>query len=140
MGRDPNNPLGRYILDGEDLIPICDEVGSDGWMAWARWMEVHENRLVAQDYLGEHQEIFLSTMFLALDHRLWGDGPPLLFETMMSGPYGWGEYQVRYATWDDAWAGHHAQLKRMQEDWKRLDPAAPTHSPEGAELGNDGAK
>lgn len=120
MVRDPRNPLGRYILDGEEPIPVYGDILAPEGLAWARWMEVHANRLVAQDYLGEDQEILLSTMFLALDHRFWGDGPPLLFETMISGPYGWGDYQVRYATWDDAWAGHHAQLKRMQEDWERL--------------------
>jgi hypothetical protein len=46
----------------------------------------------------------VSTVFLGLDHQ-WGDGPPLVFETMIFG----GEhdqYQERYSTWDEAEAGH----------------------------------
>lgn len=47
----------------------------------------------------------VSTVFLGLDHRFLGDGPPLLFETMSFGTRG-GEIQVRYSTWDEAERGH----------------------------------
>lgn len=37
---------------------------------------------VAQDYLGDG-EIWVSTVWLGLDHNFMGVGPPLIFETMM---------------------------------------------------------
>lgn len=59
--------------------------------------------------------IRISTVFLALDHRFYGDeGPPILFETMIFG----GEhdqYQERYCTWNEAVEGHrHAVLLVMK--------------------------
>ena len=46
----------------------------------------------------------VSTVFLGLDHAFDG-GTPLLFETMIFGGEH-DEYQERYATWDEAEAGH----------------------------------
>lgn len=48
--------------------------------------------------------IEVSTVFLGLDHA-WGDGPPMLFETMVFGGSN-DEYCERYSTWDEAEAGH----------------------------------
>lgn len=47
----------------------------------------------------------VSTVFLGIDHNFFGDGPPLLFETMVfGGPEdGWTN---RYPTYDEAEAGH----------------------------------
>jgi len=47
----------------------------------------------------------VSTVFIGLDHRFFGDGPPLLFESMVFGGPLDGE-QFRYPTWDAAAAGH----------------------------------
>jgi hypothetical protein len=46
----------------------------------------------------------VSTVFLGIDHN-FGNGPPLLFETMVFG----GEYDgycKRYSTWEEAEGGH----------------------------------
>jgi len=59
-----------------------------------------DSRRVAKTTVGS---VDVSTVFLVLDHN-WGDGPPLVFETMVFG--GEGEPQWRYATWDEAIAGH----------------------------------
>lgn len=48
--------------------------------------------------------ITVSTVLLGIDHN-WGDGPPLIFETMIFG----GEYdaeQWRYSRRDEAEEGH----------------------------------
>lgn len=48
----------------------------------------------------------VSTVWLGLNHQ-FGDGPPLIFETMIFGPDSWAdEYCERYATEDAARAGH----------------------------------
>jgi hypothetical protein len=61
-----------------------------------------DERRVARDDVTHGIEV--STVFLTLDHR-HGDGPPILFETMIFG----GEYDnwcYRYRTIDQARAGH----------------------------------
>jgi hypothetical protein len=67
----------------------------------------------------------VSTVFLGLDHRFFGDGPPLVFETMAfvhegrtmdfgNGPEPVPETlaQERYSSWDDAQIGHEALVRK----------------------------
>lgn len=63
----------------------------------------------------------VSTVFLGLDHQ-HGDGPPLLWETMIfgDGPVPWAsgdeqEYQDRYTSADDARAGHAETVRLLRE-------------------------
>ena len=58
-------------------------------------------------------ETFVSTIFIGIDHRHYGKGPPLLFETMIfNGPL--DGYQWRYASWDDASTGHRAAVTKAR--------------------------
>lgn len=85
----------RYILDGRMPVEEAD------LMKWAKWFE-RADRKVALTALGGGVEV--STVFLGLNHN-WGDGPPLLFETMVFG----GEhdsYQQYHSTWEEAEEGH----------------------------------
>ena len=84
-----------YVLD-KDHKPIRATLDE-----WSKFTEPHCTSRVARD---ENDEILVSTVFLGLDHN-WGEGPPILFETMIFG----GEHdedQWRYETWDEAIAGH----------------------------------
>lgn len=74
-------------------------------MTWAKWFETAD-RKVRLDVIGD---VTVSTVFLSLDHS-FGDGPPVLFETMIfGGPH--DQYQERYCTWDEAVAGHEMAFK-----------------------------
>jgi hypothetical protein len=87
----------KYILDGHNPVG-CDDV-----LAWGRWFESHRSeRIVKQENIGDFR---VSTVFLGLDHQ-YGDGPPLLFETMVFSRDGGGEEQERCSTWDQAVAMH----------------------------------
>lgn len=82
----------HYILEGKKAVP-CD------LMTWARQFETVD-RHVAQSGERGKGKVYVSTVFLGLDHS-FGDGPPLLFETMIFG----GEhdqYQDRCTTWEQA--------------------------------------
>jgi len=68
---------------------------------WAMWFEQCD-RCVARD---EVWGVEVSTVFLGLSHQ-FGDGPPLIFETMIFGGPDDQEYQERYSTWEEAVAGH----------------------------------
>lgn len=85
----------HYILHGHEPEPCMN------FLAWCMWFETADRRVERTDITDEAD---VSTVFLGLDHQ-WGDGPPLLFETMVFG----GEHdqwQDRYSTWDQAQAGH----------------------------------
>lgn len=71
------------------------------YAAWATAFQDSETRQVAAAVI---DGALVSTVWLDLDHSV-GDGPPLIFETMVfGGPL--DERCVRYATRDEAVAGH----------------------------------
>lgn len=111
MFRDPNNLAGMYILGPDHKAISCPDT-----LRWAKWFETAD-RHVAQTTVGS---TWVSTVFLGIDHQ-FGDGPPLVFETMTfplnaNGERdASGEETYRYATWSDAEAGHAAVVKRLQK-------------------------
>jgi len=93
---------GRYILKRHEAV-LCDDL-----LEWATAFEDGKSRIVCRTTIGDSD---VSTVFLALDHQ-WGDGPPLLFETMVfGGPL--DQEQERYATWEEAEAGHASMVERV---------------------------
>ena len=92
--------MDKYFLHGRDVIPEPD------LLAWARWFESGEDRIVKQETIGPME---VSTVFLGLDHNYGSEGPPILFETMIFGiPETEKEnfYQTRCATYEQAEAMH----------------------------------
>jgi len=91
----------KYILDGRHAKAV-------DLLTWARWFETAD-RHVANEIVNGYR---ISTVFLGIDHRFSGEGPPLLFETMVF-PNG-GEHLddmqeqfcERAATWEEAEACH----------------------------------
>jgi hypothetical protein len=77
-----------------------------GPLAWEQFFEERiewgADAPVTQTYVGE---VWVSTVFLALNHNFHGDGPPLIFETMVFGGELDGECR-RWATEEQAIAGH----------------------------------
>ena len=94
----------KYVLDGK--IPKLEP----DLIKWAMWFETAK-RSVAENLLNSG-DVKISTVFLGLDHSSNG-GEPILFETMIFG----GEHdqcQERYATWDEAEAGHKKALELVE--------------------------
>lgn len=69
-----------------------------------------EDRSVAKDKVGK---VSISTVFLGLCHQ-FGDGPPLIFETLVFGGELDGEMD-RYSTEAKALEGHKAMVARVQQ-------------------------
>jgi len=85
--------FGFYLLEGKDPVK-CEDMKQ-----WA--MEINNQRIVLQTYIGK---VFVSTVFLGIDHSYDGS-VPILFETMIfRGKH--DNYQKRYSTWDEAVKGH----------------------------------
>ena len=79
-------------------------------IAWARWY-ASADRIIAKT---STQNGDVSTMFLGIDHQ-WGDGLPLLYETMIFGGPEDG-YQDRYTTRNEAVAGHAVAVALITKD------------------------
>ena len=76
-------------------------------MDWATLFE--EERHIGNDRIGD---VYVSTVWIGINHQ-WGDGPPLIFETMIFG----GEhdqYQERYSTEEEAVEGHAKALELVR--------------------------
>lgn len=93
--------MDYYILDGDKPVKV-------GLRQWAKWFESADFRRIVKQtscVVPGEDEAFVSTVFLGIDHNFFGDGPPLVFETMVFG----GKHdqaQERYSTWNEAEAGH----------------------------------
>lgn len=84
--------------------------------AYELWSGDQEMRRVAVDFLPDPdggKDIMVSTVLLVLDHSFTTDGPPLIFETMVFGGEH-NEYQERYATREQAEAGHAVAVKLVK--------------------------
>lgn len=93
-----------YVLRDRVAVPVASVDD------WARDRESKVNRRVAAEVVGD---VRVSTVFLGLDHG-YGDGPPLIFETMIFGGDHDGE-QWRYSTWQEAEEGHAAAVVLVKQ-------------------------
>lgn len=70
---------------GDHYILVKGKIRKVSLMEWARWMEVGDNRRV--DYTVISDDVYVSTVFLGLDHNFSFDSHaehfPILFETMI---------------------------------------------------------
>lgn len=97
--------MDHYILnDDHSVSPVS-------LMEWATFFEDRTFRRVGLDELCG---VRISTVFLGLDHS-FGEGPPLIFETMVF-PEGSDERLCwRYSTWEQAEAGHKEAVRLVQK-------------------------
>jgi hypothetical protein len=87
----------KYILTDDHQVEATDD-----FRRWSNWFETHR-RHVAETTVGD---LYVSTVFLGVDHSFSGDGPPVVFETMVFDRDQNGIDQRRYRTWDEACSGH----------------------------------
>lgn len=108
----------KYILKNRKIYP-CDDL-----MLWGAWMEENRsNRHVGDDQIGD---IWVSTVFLGLDHSYRNNGVPILFETMLfGGPI--DQDMNRYEDIESAESGHESAvscakeiIKAKGKSWRRV--------------------
>ena len=94
-----SNHRGLFILNGK--VP---EATTD-ILRWGRAFGDGDSRRVAETQVGD---VWVSTIFMGLDHNYSRQGPPILFETMAFVGGVSADYVgfARYATWDEAERGH----------------------------------
>ena len=113
----------KYILKGKKVVECHD------LLEWGKWFGT-ANRIVKQDNL--KNGLFVSTVFLGLNHNFLSKGKPILFETMVFTPkrkrkifgrkmkmmIGDELDQNRYHTWAESERGHKKMVKRWK-GWKK---------------------
>jgi len=115
-------PMPMMRRDWPDKYMLIDHtpVACGDAMSWAQYMEDRYKQeqatgvdpwRVGSDMIDERCHV--STVFMGLDHRFFGDGEPVLFETMIfGGPL--DQEQYRYCTWAEAERGHAGHVERAR--------------------------
>jgi hypothetical protein len=103
--------MGQYVLDENGEPKLEPDI-----LAWARWFEATPQRVVAKTATGRGD---VSTVFLGLDHRYQGEGPPVLWETMIFGGKH-DQYQERYTSCAAAVEGHQRAVMLARWRWPWL--------------------
>lgn len=85
-----------FILDDDGkVVPITDI------NEWGAWFGTHDRVVKQTRVLG----VWVSTVFLGLNHNFYDNSEPLIFETMIFGGAE-DQYQDRYSTREQAEEGH----------------------------------
>lgn len=97
---------------------IDKKVVTCNWAEWAAWQPFNNDvlkRRVGQTFLPG--DIMVSTVFLDMNHDWMSlrSGEGIWFETMVFGGGEWEGYCRRYATYEEAEAGHAETLAQMAE-------------------------
>ena len=92
----------RYWIlnDDREVVKVADV------LTWGRFYENGAMCNVGDEYIAGAR---ISTKFIGIDHQ-FGDGPPLLFETMIFGGAE-DQWQERCSTWEQAEAMHAQAVK-----------------------------
>lgn len=100
--------LKHWILDDNHNLVEVDLI------TWAKYIEHPDNRVVG--YTQINSEVWVSTIFLGIDHRFpsFPPGPPLVFETLVFGGPLNGE-GGRWVSYDDAKTNHEMFVKRARK-------------------------
>ena len=103
--------LGQYVLDKAGNPKKCHDL-----FMWERSLSPAKRRVART----QRDTFMVSTVFLGIDHG-WGDGPPILFETMcFGGPL--DQDQNRATTKEQAQVMHDDMVARCEA---ALDDIAP---------------
>ena len=98
--------MKKYVLNSQNEVVEATSLNE-----WAVFFEDIERRRVGDDTC---DEVRVSTVFLGMDHQ-FGDGPPLLFETMVFGGVS-DQVAVRCSTWEEALKAHEKVCKEVFDE------------------------
>jgi hypothetical protein len=99
--------MDLYILNDDGEPERCADT-----LRWAQWMELPE-RIVLQTQCGD---LMISTVFLGINHRFFGGGLPVLWETMVfdRDRAVYYEHTRRYTSKLDALTGHREVMVEVE--------------------------
>ena len=102
-----NPTLGKYIL--KKGKPVLEH----DLLIWARWIEEHQKQCRIGFFRAG--KMWVSTLFLGVDHNYSNEGSPILWETMISGGKHDGK-MWRHTSLAAARAGHRRAVEMVKEE------------------------
>jgi hypothetical protein len=96
--------MKKYVLMNKMPV-LCDDI-----LEWSKNYE--QNRIIKQEYI---LNIFISTIFLGLDHNFFNNGPPILWETMVFGGKLNGEQDRCSGSWEQAEKMHSEMVIKVKQ-------------------------
>lgn len=94
-----------YKLVGKRVVRTTQ----DGWLK-SMQRKTHVLKMDSFD------KTIVSTVFLGIDHRMFENSDPVLFETMIFNHDKFNNYQQRYTNYDDAMRGHQVAVNLVKGD------------------------
>ena len=105
FGSEKVNQMKHWILINGNIQEATLE-------EWAEWFENPDLRRIDRTEIND--DVYVSTVFMGLDHR-FEEGQALLFETMVFGGK-YDETQERYSTLGEAKCGHYRIVEQLRNE------------------------
>lgn len=103
----------------DEPMEMCYVLGDDGKPRpakdpgeFAESVQDIDRRRVAVEFIGT---ALVSTCFVGVNFRLLGDGPPLLWETMIFRPHS-NSLEGRFSSREEAEEGHRRVVERLRKE------------------------
>lgn len=97
--------------DGKTAVYLGED--HEALMAWGKMFASREQRIVEQTEVKKDPRVWVSTVFLGMDHSWEENGPPILWETMIFGGI-LDLYQERYSSYIAAVRGHNEAVRKAK--------------------------
>lgn len=107
MGQSERQFMGRYVLDEEGRA-----VAEPDRHKWADWMRDVDRRVEERTQIGEW---LVSTVFLGIDHNWSGEGPPVLWETMIFRQPPGQPVALENGSWAERYSDRYTSLAAARE-------------------------
>ena len=106
-----NRDFDYYMLDKDNNPVGTNDIKLYG--QWKRTPEAEAQRAVGRDEVGEY---YIRTSFILIDHGFGAGGPPVLWETLITGPEGseYDQFIDRYTSHAAALRGHKKYVERLR--------------------------
>ena len=96
------------------ISAVLDHYDRDGNpISLDRWIELFHDKSYQQIAASTIGDVFVSTVWMGIDHGHGYSDWPIIFETMLFGPDGEGGECYRYCTKEDARAGHEEIVEQL---------------------------
>lgn len=122
-----------YVLD-EDGTPT--PIPADSLQYAILWKNQGRRRLASTHLDGA----WVSTVFLSIDHGMFANSRPVLWETMVfcdDTEHEMHEYQNRYTSAEDAAARHRAVVSLLKDEYGFAEKEESSHEPSKKDLRDD---
>lgn len=97
-----------YVLNDDKTVSPVEDIRT-----WAARLSLEDDSKRRVAFTDINEDVMVSTVFLGIDHNFFGDGPPILFETMVFGGK-FNQHLWRCSTFAEALMQHEKACEIVQ--------------------------